>query len=81
MCYHRPLCRESDGNTQMTMGSNLELLELASGRRDIIYSCIFYPAPNWTPGLVFNDAKTDLSFDSPAGPYHNTDAYAQTMTM
>ncbi|MBN8853057.1 MAG: biopolymer transporter TolR [Sphingobacteriales bacterium 50-39] len=51
----------SDGNTQMTMGSNIELLELASGRRDIIYSVPYsIQAPNWTPdgkSLIFNDAK------------------------
>jgi Tol biopolymer transport system component len=52
---------ESDGNTQMTMGSNIEIMELASGRRDIIYSVPYsIQAPNWTPdgkGLIFNDAK------------------------
>jgi len=56
-----PHAGESDGNTQMTLGSNLELLELASGRRDIIYSVPYsIQAPNWTPdgkNLIFNDAK------------------------
>ncbi|MBN9385773.1 MAG: TolB family protein [Chitinophagaceae bacterium] len=56
-----PLKGESDGDTQMSLGSNLELLELASGRRDIIYSVPYsIQAPNWTPdgkSLVFNDAK------------------------
>jgi len=56
-----PHAGETDGNTQMTMGSNIELLELASGRRDIIYSVPYsIQAPNWTPdgkSLIFNDAK------------------------
>jgi Tol biopolymer transport system component len=51
----------SDGNTQMTLGSNLEVLELASGRRDVIYTVPYsIQAPNWTPdgrSLIFNDAK------------------------
>jgi Tol biopolymer transport system component len=55
---------QSDGNTQMTMGSNIELLELASGRRDIIYSVPYsIQAPNWTPdgkNLIFNDAKGQI---------------------
>jgi len=70
-----PYKGESDGNTQMTMGSNLELLELASGRRDIIYSVPYsIQAPNWTPDgkdLIFNDAKGliykfDLATRTPA---------------
>src|SRR5690349_2989453 len=70
-----PYKGESDGNTQMTMGSNLELLELASGRRDIIYSVPYsIQAPNWTPdgkNLIFNDAKGliykfDLAAKTPA---------------
>jgi len=56
-----PLKGESDGNTQMTLGSNLEILEVASGRRDIIYTVPYsIQAPNWTPdgkNLIFNDAK------------------------
>jgi len=63
-----PLKGESNENTGMTLGSNLEVLELASGRRDIIYSVPYsIQAPNWTPDgkdLIFNDAKgTIYSFD------------------
>jgi TolB protein len=56
-----PFEGESDQRTQMTLGSNLELLEVASGRRDIIYTVPYsIQAPNWTPdgkNLIFNDAK------------------------
>jgi len=59
-----PLKGESDENTGMTLGSNLELLELASGRRDIIYTVPYsIQAPNWTPdgkNLIFNDAKGSI---------------------
>jgi len=51
----------SDQTTQMTLGSNLEILEVASGKRDIIYSVPYsIQAPNWHPdgkNLVFNDFK------------------------
>ncbi|MBS1916683.1 MAG: TolB family protein [Bacteroidetes bacterium] len=56
-----PLKGESDGNTQMTLGSNLELLDIASGKREVIYHVPYsIQAPNWTPdgkSLIFNDAK------------------------
>jgi Tol biopolymer transport system component len=63
-----PLKGQSDENTRMSLGSNLEVLELASGRRDIIYSVPYsIQAPNWTPdgkNLIFNDAKgTIYRFD------------------
>ncbi|MDP9041694.1 MAG: biopolymer transporter TolR [Bacteroidota bacterium] len=49
----------ADQNTQMTLGSNLETLEVATGKRDIIYSLPYsIQAPNWTTdgkGLIFND--------------------------
>jgi Tol biopolymer transport system component len=70
-----PLKGMSDGNTQMTLGSNLEILELASGRRDVIYTVPYsIQAPNWTPdgkNLIFNDAKGliyrfDLATKTPA---------------
>ena len=59
---------ESNGETQMTLGSHLELLEVVSGRRDIIYSTPYsIQAPNWTPdgkSLIFNDGKgTIYNFD------------------
>jgi TolB protein len=51
----------ANGDTQMTLGSNLEFLEVATGKRDIIYSVPYsIQAANWTPGgkdLVFNDYK------------------------
>jgi TolB protein len=56
-----PYKGEADQRTQMTLGSNLELLELASGKRDVIYKVPYsIQAPNWTPdgkSLLFNDAK------------------------
>jgi TolB protein len=56
-----PFKGESDQQTQMTLGSNLELLEVASGKRDIIYKVPYsIQAPNWTPdgkSLIFNDYK------------------------
>ncbi len=70
-----PLKGESNQQTQMTLGSNLELLEVASGRRDIIYSVPYsIQAPNWTTdgkSLIFNDYKGlmynfDLSAKTPA---------------
>ncbi len=55
-----PFKGESDQRTQMTLGSNLELLEIASGKRDIIYKVPYsIQAPNWMPdgkSLLFNDA-------------------------
>ena len=56
-----PFKGESSQSTQMTLGSNLELLEIASGKRDIIYSVPYsIQAANWTPdgkSLIFNDGK------------------------
>ncbi len=55
---------ESNQATQMTLGSNLELLEVASGKRDIIYQVPFsIQAPNWTPdgsALIYNDARGSI---------------------
>ena len=48
-------------STQMLLGSNLELLEVASGKRNMIYQAPYsIQAPNWTPdgkNLIFNDSK------------------------
>jgi TolB protein len=56
-----PYKGEADQTTQMTLGSNLELLEVASGRREVIYKVPYsIQAPNWRPdgkGLIFNDYK------------------------
>ena len=46
----------ADKNTDMTLGSNLEILEVASGKRDIIYSVPYsIQAPNWTRGREIPD--------------------------
>jgi TolB protein len=51
----------ADQRTQMTLGSNLELMEVATGNREIIYSVPYsIQAPNWLPdnkSLIFNDNK------------------------
>ncbi len=51
----------ADGETQMSLGSNLELLEVATGAREIIYSVPnSIQAPNWEKdgkSLIFNDSK------------------------
>jgi len=56
-----PFNGNSDQRTQMTLGSNLELLEIASGKREIIYNVPYsIQAPNWTSdgkSLIFNDYK------------------------
>ncbi len=56
-----PFKGESNQSTQMTLGSNLELMELASGHREVIYKVPYsIQAPNWMPDgqhLIFNDAK------------------------
>ena len=56
-----PYKGESDQSTQMSLGSNLELLEIASGKRKVIYRTNYsIQAPNWTvdgKGLIFNDYK------------------------
>jgi TolB protein len=53
---------KGDRTTQMmTLGSNLEVLEVASGRRETIYKVPYsIQAPNWTPdgkSFIFNDGK------------------------
>lgn len=63
-----PYKGESNQQTQMTLGSNLEVMEIASGHRDVIYTAPYsIQAPNWTPdgkSLIFNDAKGNIyNFD------------------
>ena len=64
----------ADQTTQMTLGSNLEILEVGSGKRETIYKVPYsIQAPNWTPdgkSLVYNDSKGlmynyDLSTSKP----------------
>ena len=51
----------ADNQTEMKLGSNLETLEIASGKRDIVYSVPYsIQAPNWTLDgkyLIFNNQK------------------------
>ncbi len=51
----------ADQRTPMTLGSRLEVLEVASGKRDVIYKVPYsIQAPNWTKdnkSLVFNNYK------------------------
>jgi TolB protein len=55
----------ADGNTNMTLGSNLETLEIASGKRDIMYTIPYsIQGPNWTTdgnSIIFNDYKGLIS--------------------
>ncbi|WP_295719137.1 hypothetical protein [Mucilaginibacter sp.] len=56
-----PFAGIADQRTQMTLGSNLELMEVATGNREVIYSVPYsIQAPNWLPdnkSLIFNDSK------------------------
>ncbi|MGF7039459.1 hypothetical protein [Mucilaginibacter lappiensis] len=56
-----PYAGVADQRTQMTLGSNLELMEVATGNREIIYTVPYsIQAPNWLPdnkSLIFNDNK------------------------
>jgi TolB protein len=63
-----PFSGVADQRTQMTLGSNLEVMEVATGNRDVIYTAPYsIQAPNWTPdnkSLLFNDYKGQLyTFD------------------
>ncbi|MEO6637403.1 MAG: biopolymer transporter TolR [Ginsengibacter sp.] len=53
-----PLHGVADNTTQMTLGSNLEILDVASGNREIIYNVPYsIQAPNWNvdgKSLIFN---------------------------
>jgi len=67
-----PLKGESSQSTRMTLGSNLEILEIASGRRNIVYKLPYsIQAPNWTPdgkSLIYNDHKGLMySYDLASG--------------
>ena len=56
-----PFKGDADGHTNMTLGSNLELVDVASGKREILYTVPYsIQAPNWKvdgKGLIFNDYK------------------------
>jgi len=51
----------SNQNTDMTLGSRLEVMEVASGKREVLYTVPYsIQAPNWTvdgSALIFNDYK------------------------
>ncbi|HEY0177751.1 MAG TPA: hypothetical protein VGC08_15315, partial [Pedobacter sp.] len=51
----------TDQSTQMTLGSNLEVMEVATGNREVIYTVPYsIQAPNWTTdnkSLIFNNSK------------------------
>lgn len=70
-----PFSGVSDQRTQMTLGSNLEVMEVATGNREIIYSVPYsIQAPNWTndnKSLIYNSNqgllyKFDLATRTPA---------------
>ncbi len=56
-----------DTLTSMTLGSDLEILEIAAGNREIIYSAPnSIQAPNWTPDgktLIYNTEGLIYTFD------------------
>lgn len=56
-----PFPGDANQSTQMTLGSNLELLEVATGNREVVYSVPYsIQAPNWNKdgkSLIFNDIK------------------------
>ncbi len=57
----------------MTLGSNLEILEVASGHLETIYKVPYsIQAPNWTP-----DGKS-LIFNNNAGLVYNFDLATHT---
>jgi TolB protein len=67
-----PLKGESSQSTPMALGSNLEILEIASGKRNVIYKVPYsIQAPNWTPdgkSLIYNDYRGLMySYDLASG--------------
>ncbi len=63
-----PFEGEADNRTSMTLGSNLEVMEIATGNREIIYNVpTSIQAPNWT-----NDGKS-LIYNGSDGLIYNFD--------
>ncbi len=62
-----PFNGEADHTTPMNLGSNLELMDIASGNRETIYSVPYsIQAPNWTvdgKSLIFNTKGQMYNFD------------------
>lgn len=58
---------EADNRTPMKLGSNLELLDIASGNREVIYTVPnSIQAPNWTvdgKSLIYNSKGLIYNFD------------------
>ena len=68
-----PFKGDADNRTQMKLGSNLELLDVASGNREIIYTVPYsIQAPNWT-----TDGKS-LIFNGSDGLIYNFDLKSKT---
>ena len=64
----RPYPGIADQSTPMKLGSNLEIMEIATGNREVIYTVPYsIQAPNWTldnKNIIFNDNKGILhTFD------------------
>jgi len=63
-----PFNGDADNRTQMKLGSNLELLEIATGHREIVYTVPYsIQGPNWTSNgksVIFNGSDGIMySFD------------------
>ena len=58
---------EEDKTTPMNLGSNLELLEVANGNREVVYQVPYsIQAPNWTTdgkSLIYNSKGLIYNFD------------------
>lgn len=68
-----PFNGDADNRTQMKLGSNLELMDVASGDREIIYTVPYsIQAPNYT-----NDGKS-LIFNGSDGLIYNFDLKSRT---
>ena len=65
-----------DNNTAMTLGSNLEIMEIATGNREVIYTVPnSIQAPNWT-----NDGKS-LIYNGNDGLIYNFDLATRKPTL
>jgi TolB protein len=71
-----PFKGEADNRTQMTLGSNLEILDIATGKREILFSVPnSIQAPNW-----LNDGKT-LIYNSGDGQVYKFDLATRKPTL
>jgi TolB protein len=68
-----PFNGEADNRTQMKLGSNLELMDIASGNREIVYTVPYsIQGPNWT-----TDGKS-IIFNGSDGLMYNFDLAGKT---